>query len=55
MSYDYRNYFGEITLTHAPGLAEWTGVLLSVLSAAALIALGIPLVNRARGQHDSTA
>jgi hypothetical protein len=33
---------GDITLTHAPGLAEWTGVLLSVLSAAALIALGTP-------------
>ena len=46
---------GDITLTHAPGLAEWAGVLLSVLSAVALIALGIPLVNHARGQHDSTA
>ncbi len=46
---------GDITLTHAPGLAEWTGVLLSILSAVALIALGIPLVNHARGQHDSTA
>jgi hypothetical protein len=32
---------GAITLTHAPGLAEWTGVLLSVSSAASLIALAI--------------
>jgi hypothetical protein len=46
---------GDITLTHAPGLAEWTGVLLCIFSAAALVALGIPLVNRAKGPHDATA
>jgi hypothetical protein len=46
---------GDITLRHAPGWMEWTGVLLSILSAAALVALGIPLVNRAKGPHDATA
>jgi hypothetical protein len=46
---------GAITLTHAPGLAEWTGVLLSVLSGASLIAFAILLVNASKHPHDASA
>jgi hypothetical protein len=34
---------GDITLTHTPGWAEWTGVLLSTLSAAVLMAVAFSL------------
>ncbi len=46
---------GNITLTHVPGWAEWTGALLSALSAAALMASGILLVNHGRHPHDASA
>ena len=45
----------DITLTHVPGWAEWTGALLSALSAAMLTARGILLVNRGRHPHDASA
>jgi len=45
----------DITLTHVPGWAEWTGALLSALSAAMLTAPGILLVNRGRHPHDASA
>ena len=45
----------DITLTHVPGWAEWTGALLSALSAAMLTARGILLVNRDRHPHDASA
>jgi len=43
----------DITLTHVPGWTEWTGALLSTLSAAVLTAHGILLVNRGRHPHDA--
>jgi len=45
----------DITLTHVPGWAEWTGALLSALSAAVLMARGILLVNLGRHPHDASA
>jgi hypothetical protein len=45
----------DITLRHVPGWAEWTGALLSALSAALLMAGGILLVNRGRHPHDASA
>jgi hypothetical protein len=45
----------DITLRHVPGWAEWTGALLSALSAAMLMARGILLVNRRRHPHDASA
>ena len=46
---------GDITLTQVPGWAEWTGGLLSALSAAVLMARGILLVNLGRHPHDASA
>jgi len=45
----------DIMLTHVPGWAEWTGALLSALSAAVLVARGIVLVNLGRHPHDASA
>ncbi len=46
---------GNITLTHAPGWVEWTGVLLSALSVTVLMARGILLVNLLRHPHHASA